>query len=478
MKSFKLPTLLILFILFSCSEPVKRSPRVMQFDEPQAQFSILDKYKCENLDDTLIETAISDIKKYDIDLIEKLPNCFRGSRKLILRAILIDPSQFKHATAILRSDKNFIRHLVRIDPRTLKYSNKDVRSDPIFMERATFLSRDSLQYATLKLRNNKIFMREMIDNDSKNYIYASHRLKKVREFAEMAFSDNGMLLVHAPKEVQEDPELVKIAFKSNNLSIKYADKSLQDKKEFKIEEQDFTIKIPHDELEKFINENYVIKAEDENLGYRIGNRAKFFKDNIIIDKNYVIKWQRALSQNINKTFSRYSLIPVTSRNLNKSWKEEFANYPELAKKIERFFLKREVDKITVDSLETTYLWEVSDKPLTLVFNLYLLRNNSNLELGNNFSNVTSITAIAQKRNNSWRLSVIEVIFDSEIEMEVEYQYGHKKYILWDLYNKNSETELPKLIFQTQEGFKKYFEIYQEKTGGKFDMIYRIDPKKD
>jgi len=479
MKSLTLPTLLIILsALFSCSEPIKMAPRVMQFEEPQRQFSILDKYKCEDLGDKLINAALNDIKKYDIDLISKLPNCFRGSRKLILRAILIDPSQFKHATKILRSDKNFIRHLVRIDPRTLKYSNKDVRGDSFFMERATFLSRDSLQYATLKLRNNKLFMGEMIDNDSRNYIYASNRLKKVKDFAEMAFSDNGMLLVHAPQEIKEDYELVAIAFKSNNLSIKYADQSLKDEKKFKLEEVDYTVKVPHDELVKFIHEHYVIEAEDEHLGYRIGDRAKFFKDNIIVDKNYVVKWQRALSQNINRTFSRYSLIAVNSRNLNEAWKDNFANYPELADKIERFFLKREVDQITVDSLETTYLWEISDEPLTLVFNLYLLRNNSNMELGTNFSNVTSLTAIAQKRNDRWRLSVVEVIFDSEIEMEIEYKHGHKKYILWDLYNKGAEDEIPKVIFQTQDGFKKHFEIFHEKTGGKFNMIYRINPKKE
>lgn len=479
MKSFKLPALLIFLTLFSCSEPIKRAPRIMQFEEPyQPQYSILDKYKCEGFGDNLIETAINDIKKYDINLISKLPNCFKGSRKLILKAILIDPSQFSHATKILRSDKNFIRHLIRIDPRTLKYANKDVKSDPIFMERATFLSRDSLQYATPKLLDNKLFMGEMIDNDAKNYIYASERLRKIKDFAEMAFSDNGMLLVHAPEKIKADLELVRIAFKSNNLSIKYADKSLIEKKEFEVNEEDYTIKIPHDQLTNFIHKHYVIRAQDENLGYRIGDRAKFFKDNIIIDKNYVVKWQRSLSNNINKTFSRYSLIPVNSRNLNKSWKEDLSDYPELAKKIERFFLKREVDQITIDSLETTYLWKVSHDPLTLVFNLYLLRNNSNLELGNNYSNVTSLTAIAQKRNDRWRLSVVEVIFDSEIEMEVEYQYGHKKYILWDLYNKNSKNELPKIIFQTQEGFKKYFEVYHEKTGGKFDMIYRIHPKKD
>lgn len=478
MKSFKLPTLLILLTLFSCAQPVKRAPRVLQFEEPQRSFSILDKYKCEDFGDKLINAAINDIKKYDIDLISKLPNCFRGSRKLILKAILIDPSQFKHATATLRSDKNFIRHLIRIDPRTLRYAHEDVLSDKLFMERATFLSRDSLQYASKKLRDNKLFMREMIDNDSRNYIYASDRLKKVKDFAQMAFSDNGMLLVHAPNEVKKNKELVNIAFLSNNLSIKYADKSLQKQKEFTLKEPDYKIKIPHDKLVKYIHKHYVIKAEDEHLGYRTGHRAKFFKDDIIIDKNYVVKWQRSLSQNINKTFSRYSLIAVNSRNLNRSWKDDFSAYPELIKKIERFFLKREVDQITIDSLETTYLWEVSEEPLTLAFNLYLLRNNSNLELGPNFSNVTSLTAIVQKRNGRWRLSVVEVIFDSEVEMEVEYEGGHKKYILWDFYNKGSETEMPQIIFVTQDGFKKYFEVYHEKTGGKFTMIYRIDPKKD
>ncbi|MBL6664797.1 MAG: DUF4116 domain-containing protein [Rickettsiales bacterium] len=479
MKSFKLPTLLVLFILFSCAKPLPKAPRVMQFDVPrQKQFSILDKYKCDKLDDILLETAIVDIKEYDIDLISKLPNCFRGNRKLILKAILIDPSQFRHATDTLRSDKNFIRHLIKIDPRTLAYASDKVRSDPVFMERATFLSRDSLQYATPKLRDNKLFMHDMIDNDSRNYIYASNRLKEEKEFAEMAFSDNGMLLVHAPQKIKKDPDLVRIAFKSSSLSIKYADESLRKKKEFILEEEDYTTRLPHAEMVTFIHDNYVIKSKDAHLGFRIGNRAKFSKDNIIVDKNYVVKWQRALDRNINRTFSKYSLIAVESRNLGKKWQDDFVSYPELVNKIERFFLKREVDQITINNLETTYLWKISDKPLTLLFNLYLLRNNSNLELGENFSNVTSLTAIVQKKESGWRLSVVEVIFDSEIEMKVEYDYGHKKYMIWDLYNKGIKEETPLIIFQTQEGFKKYFDIYHEKTGGKFEMIYRVEAHED
>lgn len=478
MQKIKICSLLTsLVLLFSCHSD-KPAPSLMQFEPTIRQASILDKYICENFGDKLIEQALLDIKKYDIDLIEKLPNCFRGSRKLILKAVLIDPSQFRHASDFLRSDKNFIRYLLKIDPRTLKYANEDVRGNKIFMERATFLSRDSLQYGTSDLRNNKLFMADMIDNDSRNYIYASNRLKKIKEFAKMALSDNGMLLVYAPEEIKKDRDLVKIAFNSNNMSIKYASIELKKDKEFLINDEDFKVNLSFDEISEFINDNYIIKLKEKHLGYKIGNRAKNSKDNIIIDRNYIVKWQKTLSQNINRTFSAYSLIPVSSRNIEKSWREDFNDHPELINKIERFFLKREVDKITIDNLETTYLWQVSDKPLTYAFNLYLLKNKTNSNLGGSFADVTSLTAIVQKRDNGWRLSVIEVIFDSEIEMNIEYENGHKTYMLWDLYNRELEDSFPFLIYKTRQGFREFLEVFHQKTGGKFEMIYRIEPKID
>ena len=204
----------------------------------------------------------------------------------------------------------------------------------------------------------------------------------------------------------------------------------------------------------------------------MNNKAKFFPDNKLIDRNYVVKWQKILNQNINDSSARIKLIPVKSRNFNTPWKEDFKEYPELITKIEKFLKKREVDDVTIDSLETTYLWKIKDEPLTLGFNLYLLRDSSNSALGPRFSNVTSLTAIVQKKGNGWIMTVIEVIFSNEVEMSINYPHGHKNYIIWDLHSSQNSQYV---IFKTRNGFQDYFEIFSEKTGGKYELFYRFEP---
>lgn len=471
----KFAKLLIVFIFlsisFSCKKQSKPFPRFSPSISKSREPSILDKYVCENIGEVLFEQAIYDIQNYDIDLIEKLPNCFRSNRNLILKAVFLNPSQFKHSSSNLKLDKNFIKQLVKISPKTLKYADEKIRSDEIFMASATFLNRDSLQYATKALTDNKIFMRQMIINDSRNYIFASKRLKELEEFAKIAFKDNGMLLLYAPESIKNNKDLVKVAFESNRLSIKYADISLQQDKEFTIQkgQEDFLL---HTKLSNFLNKNYVIEDKEGNFGYKISNKAKQFPNKKLIDRNYVVKWQKILNQNPNNHFAQLKLIPVKSRNFNISWREDFKEYPILIEKIEKFLKKREVDDITISSLETTYLWKIKDNPLTFGFNLYLLRDSSNSALGTSFANITSLTAIVQKKGSGWKMTVIEVTFNSEVEMSVNYENGHKNYIIWDLYSNNNSQYI---IFKTRENFKDFFEIFAEKNGGKYELFYRFEP---
>lgn len=471
----KFAKLLIVFIFLSISFSCKKQPhKFSRFSPTIAESrkpSILDKYICENISEDLFEKAIYDIQNYDIDLIEKLPNCFRSNRNLILKAVFFNPSQFKNSSNNLKLDKNFIKQLIKVSPATLKYADEKIRSDAIFMASATFLSRDSLRYATKDLTDNKIFMRQMIKNDSRNYIFASPRLKELEEFAKIAFKDNGMLLIYAPENIKNNKDLVRIAFESNRLSIKYADISLQKDEEFVIKKNPEGLSL-HAKLSDFLNTNYIIEDKEGNFGYKISNKAKQFPSNKLIDRNYVVKWQKIVNQNINNQSEQLKLIPVKSRNFNISWREDFKEYPKLIEKIEKFLKKREVDDITINSLETTYFWKIKDNPLTFGFNLYLLRDSSNSALGANFANITSLTAIVQKKGNGWTMTVIEVVFNSEVEMSVNYENGHKNYIIWDLYSNNNSQYI---IFKTRENFKDFFEIFSEKNGGKYELFYRFEP---
>ena len=68
-----------------------------------------------------------------------------------------------------------------------------------------------------------------------------------------------------------------------------------------------------------------------------------------------------------------------------------------------------------------------------------------------------------------------MIFDSEIKADVAYEDGQKKYILQDLYVEDKADKNPKLLFRVEDKYNEYFEIFAEQKGGKYKMIYHIDP---
>ena len=430
---------------------------------------------CNNITDDIRDRILQEVVKKNPTALKDRPDCFLLDRRLILKATLIDPSQFQNAAEILKEDESFVRRLLKVNPVILQYASPKLRGNKTFMENATYLDRNALQYAAPQLLDNKLFMRRMIKIDSRNYIFASNRLKELSEFAEVAFQDDGMLLIHAPESVKADRKLVEIAFKSNNLAIEYASEELKKDKKFKYEKKKTGPEISRKDLEEFVHKNYVTEDENKNLGSSIANWAQFFYDNNIISCNYVTKWQRAFNSNPDKVNEDLHLITATSRNYQILWKEDFKEYPALMKKIENFFLSHNIDRITIDNLSTTYLWKIKNKPLTLAFNLYLLRDTSDSDLGPKFSGITSLTAIVQKKKNKWDMSVVEVVFDSEVEMKIDYVDGHKKYILWDLYKVNKRDKNPKIIFKVEDNFKEYFEIFEEESGGKYEMIYHIEP---
>lgn len=425
------------------------------------------------------EKILSQVKDRNPNAIKNLPNCFKFDRKLIFTATLIDVSQFQYAAQILREDENFVNRLLKVNPIVLKFASPKLRSDQNFMEHATYLNRDALQYADPSLLDNKIFMTKMIIIDSRNYIFASRRLKNNHELAEIAFEDNGILLANAPEEIRSNFKLAKIALKSNSNAIAYVSDNLKKNKTLKklANNKDSLKNLKtEEELAEFLEENYVIKEKRKNIGSIIGNRAKFFDDNKIVQRNYVTKWQKHLNyENYPYITESLNLISVDSRNYPISWKDDFANYPLLIKKIEKFFLKHNVSQNTIDNLSTTYLWRVKDDPMTLAFNIYLLSESDDADLGPNFADVTSLTAIVKKEKNRWEMTVIEVVFSSEVRVNIAYENGRKDYVLWDLYKVNKDDKNPKIIFKVNDRFEQYFEIFEEQNGGKYNMIYSITP---
>ncbi len=427
--------------------------------------------------------VIDQARKKNPDIISSLSECLRYNHKLILQICIIDPSQLAKAPQAIRDDENFVYRLLKIHPNILQYASNRLKNDRNFLERCAYISREAIRYADLHLLDNIIFMKKMIELDSYNYKFASKRIKSSIEHASLAFMDNGNLLMYAPSEVQNNKQLVKIAVVSNNNAIDFASEKLKNDPEIQYLSRAAS-SFSKEDLENFLRKNFIKSKENHNLGFTINREFSLHKKNHLIDRNYITKWQRAYRYRTTGLQENWHLMTVDSRNEIKKWQEDFKKMPDLTKKIENFLEKRTIDADTIKNLSLINLWQIKKTPLTLAFQLYLLRDSNDAELGDQFVNVTSIVAIAQKvtqkvaqktDDKDWRISIIQVIFDSEIKVDVPYENGHKQYFLQDLYYDNKKDQNPKLIFRVEDKFREYFEIFEEQRNGKYQMIYRLDP---
>ncbi|MFM7702033.1 MAG: hypothetical protein ACKO6C_01040, partial [Alphaproteobacteria bacterium] len=90
----------------------------------------------------------------------------------------------------------------------------------------------------------------------------------------------------------------------------------------------------------------------------------------------------------------------------------------------------------------------------------------------NFINLTSITAIAQEQKQKWQISVLDVTFNREININTAYEYGHKFYQVWDLFRKNEKDKNPKVIYRVHDFISDYFEIFEEQNNGKYRSVFK------
>ena len=336
----------------------------------------------QNFVDTCRNTAlyhqaiISEIQNGSPNTLAELPDCFKNDRKLFMQLVMIDYNLFAEASFELQQDINFIKRLVKINPKIIQLCAPEVRKDPYFMEEMTYINRDALRFAGWSLLDDKPFMTKMIDFDSQNYQYASDRIRSIPEIAQMAIRDNGMILKYAPFTLKNDEEIVKKAIDADISSLQFASKKLREKPELIA----------------------LAQNDKKNLDDRIVNQGKFHQKRILINHNYLTKWQKRFGE-VDPVFHNYKeewrLISVDSRNYQTNFKEDLKAYPKLVNKIVKFLKKHRIDDNTIDNLKTTFLWKISDKPLTLAFNLYFLRDSSDADLGANFANITSLTAIVR-----------------------------------------------------------------------------------
>ncbi len=318
-------------------------------------------------------------------------------------------------------------------------------------------------------------MKKMIDLDADNYQFGSDRIKSFEEFSRQALDDNGTLLEFATPNVKANKDFVKIAINSNRESIAYAHPKLSSDPELiELAKNPNPLPNPKD-VETFLHNNYTTNHSKKNLGVLINNQAKFFPDNKILERNFITKWGRSFNFEDSKNgnlIEEWKLNPVGNRNYNILWQNDFKEYPELIKKIEKFFAKRRIAPEIISNLRANYIWKIKDKPLTIAFNLYGLSESNDDAFFENFINLTSITAIAQERDKKWQISVLDVTFNREVKINTAYEYGHKFYQIWDLYKVNEKDQNPKIIYRVHDFISDYFEIFEEQNNGKYRSVFK------
>jgi len=424
------------------------------------------------------QIILNEVSKENSAFIDKLPECFKQDRKLLIKALTIDPNQFQFASEIIHNDKMFIERAIKINADILKFVSPEVKSDENFMEDAIYINRDSLKYCSWSLLDNKLFMKKMIDLDSNNYQFASDRIKSMVDFAQPVLIDNGSQLKFAPPNVKANREMVKLAIESDRSAIEFANPKIANEPEIIALAKTEKPFIDLDDFNKYIEKNYIIYHDKKNLGKIFENKAKLFSKNKLIDRNFIAKWNKKNTierNNDGQPNEVWNIINLENRNFQNRWKDDFKEYPDLIKKIEKFFAKRKIAPEIIEDLRTTYLWKIKNEPKTIAFNLYSLNPSTDDILTNNFVNVTSITAIAQKHNDKWQISIIDVIFNREIKIDPVYYGGHKKYILWDLFKINENDKNPKIIFKIEGAINDYMELYEEQINGKYRSTLKSKP---
>lgn len=349
------------------------------------------------------KVILEEITKNNLDTFSDLPQCFKNDQKLIIKAVIINHQVFSQIDEDLQHDPNFIKRLVKVNPQVLKLTPPEINKDPNFMEEMTYIYRDALKYASWSLLDNRQFMTKMIDYDSQNYKYASDRIRSIEEIALMALRDNGLMLKYAPYSLKNDPKIVEKALDSDPSALEFASKKLRNDEELKKITDQQNLKIDLEKLEQFIKRNYLIKNPERNLEDLIANQGKFYGKRQIFNRNYLTKWQKKLGD-VDPVFRNYQeefkMIAVDSRNFQTNFKEDLKNFPKLVNKITKFLKKHRVDDNTIDNLKITYLWKISEKPLTFAMNLYFLRDSSDIDLGSDFANISSLTIIVSDTSKS------------------------------------------------------------------------------
>lgn len=412
---------------------------------------------------------LASLIKENRNFLISLDDCKKSNHMLFAKLVDIDASYFEYASDQLKNEDDFIDSFIIKNPEVLQYASNRIRTDPVFVSRTVRSYPEAIKYASSKLLNNKIFVSKMVSLNARNFIYVSDRLQGNKELARMALKEDGSLLEYAADHLKRNKEIVKIAVSSYTKAIELA--SSKNQKDLEIRrianKVDYTFL---NNFDSFLQENYsgLPVGPSGTRGYRIVNYRNFFSDYQIIDRPYLVKWELVRDNGMETNI--YELDGAYHKYVG--WKNDLRNYPGLADKINQILINNDIDQNTIDVLSLTSLWEISDDEDALAFNLYLLRHLKDQYLEPNFANVISLSVIAKKVKNEWVITIVNALFDANIKMDIAYKNGHKRYEIWDLFEKKPGDKMLQVLYKIEGRDSENFELFIEQPSGKFASVYK------
>jgi hypothetical protein len=417
-----------------------------------------------NLSNQKIADLIFDISRNDKS-IHNLTRCQKRS-KFLFSALInnIDPHYIKYADQSLKSNPSFFIKFLPLDYKIIKYAANNLKRNKEFILNAIKSNIKILQYINPILLDDKEFAKKLINLNPKSFLYLSYKLQMDLDLAIMALKSDSDIFPNIPEKLRSMDKIIEEALISHPFNYQLL--SISEKEKDWVQE----LKIlpdPNQSLffKKYLQQEYANSEIGMNMfrGYKISYQAENYPDNRVFFQNYPVKWQK-YSQ-INNQFG-YKI----SANLNShhNWQDKFAQYPKLSQKITEF-LSQKISDFAINSMQPIAIWEISDQEI--IFNLYSIREIIDEEIDEEIINVNSLTAIAIWEDDQWHLNIIDAIYNSNIQTDITYKNGHKRFYIWDLY-KDEESNIA-IIFKIEDEYSEYFKIYKKGLMGNFKEFYQL-----
>ena len=418
-----------------------------------------------------------------------LSDCKKNNPYLWSRLVRINSDIFAYASSSLRDNEKYIERIIDLNPDIFRYISPRLKRKRPFVKKIAVNFPKILEYIPEELSDSKGFIRDLMLLDANNFKFASERLQGEYRLAKTALGNDGSLIQFLGKGLKDNKELALDAINSYVPAYHFMGKDLrfEDKIKAVYDQENYNYLSG---LNSYLKKNYQGILFDKN-GYHIVDRAKIFKDRLLINEKYQTRWKQE------QDFYGFNSWRLAAKNYDlQDWQKKLANYPELVKKIRRVFRVRGVDEKTISDLQLTELWQVNngdeEMPI-LAMNFYLIRNIIDDDfLLSKISSTTSLTLIAsaqekllqkvgtddiakkdqEKKELLWEVDIIHGLFDANIISNDNFENGHKKFIIWDLYKTDESDKSPKILFKVEDYNSEYFLLFAKQPAGNFAKIYQ------